>query len=913
LSMYRKKSLSMHVGVSYGEMKIALLGGHKDEWVYLLNGECVSQLSGCIEDAGSQEVVATKACFQHAMLSLSPVDKRSLGYLGSFHSFHKNIVDKSTCLSYRKTEKSTNVIIEFVDQDEMDVNQSFRLEHGQKFRLSSSIRLISTNSTRNSWASEEIIGRVKSMRKSISQFSLSDTGRSRSSGILYEHKVIKAAGKFVPRPVLKAVYSDTLSLIGELRQVTTMFMSIDTYSPVKNRDPCSLQPFFKMAQEVLHESGGFLRQFLVDDKGCVLIALWGIPTFTHANNCYRALYCGSSILRNSGLYGHSVSIGITTGNVYCGVIGSIERRDYAGIGTDVNMAARLMCKAHGRLLLDQQTYQNLSKSVKDMLIPGEELIVKGSDVPLKPYVFPPESLLTISDGSYDRTESQNILKKSLKAKLTVLVDQIADANSNSESDIKTVICTLLTGGPGTGKSTAMDFFRQSIYKRKLPVIYVSARADLENEPYGLIRVSLIELIGVQYFISPLQQRKHLKSLLYIVYPNKDEEEIEKLLKYLDIVFGVETNQVFQDAKSEANDGKIDYEIKFPMIRSELSSTNLVFTEKKKILRPMNDRTVYDLFVSMVRNQKTVVIIENAQHCDELSWNELLLLIAGTGMDLSILITLKSSTSTDNNNKRIYSFNNLHDSEASPSTAATTLDRSASKRRISVLRDAILLHKQPISSKEIDRSTSRDLSLDINTVEIAAVSRTPSLRSNSPALKGNMKYQSTPSFQSIYRHDRTVVIDMSGLNRNEVEEVLLEKLDIDTISSEIIDLVLQVSSGNAYWCNVVADFIKERGMKELEDALEKKENVLRHLIILRMENLESDYQLVLKYASVIGEEFSEMMLLAVLPPHLSQVLPDYLDTLAENGFVSCIEEFPELIYGFQNDLIRETLSGLLPIR
>jgi hypothetical protein len=136
------------------------------------------------------------------------------------------------------------------------------------------------------------------------------------------------------------------------------------------------------------------------------------------------------------------------------------------------MAARLMCKAHGRLLLDQQTYQNLSKSVKDMLIPGEELIVKGSDIPLKPYVFPPECLLTISDGSYDRTESQNILKKSLKAKLTVLVDQIADANSNSENDIKTVICTLLTGGPGTGKSTAMDFFRQSIYKRKLPVIYM---------------------------------------------------------------------------------------------------------------------------------------------------------------------------------------------------------------------------------------------------------------------------------------------------------------------------------------------------------------------------------------------------------------------------------------------------------
>jgi hypothetical protein len=32
---------------------------------------------------------------------------------------------------------------------------------------------------------------------------------------------------------------------------------------------------------VLAESGGFIRQFLVDDKGCVLIACWGVPTASH--------------------------------------------------------------------------------------------------------------------------------------------------------------------------------------------------------------------------------------------------------------------------------------------------------------------------------------------------------------------------------------------------------------------------------------------------------------------------------------------------------------------------------------------------------------------------------------------------------------------------------------------------------
>jgi hypothetical protein len=30
--------------------------------------------------------------------------------------------------------------------------------------------------------------------------------------------------------------------------------------------------------------GAFIRQFLVDDKGCVLIALWGVPSASYVDN-----------------------------------------------------------------------------------------------------------------------------------------------------------------------------------------------------------------------------------------------------------------------------------------------------------------------------------------------------------------------------------------------------------------------------------------------------------------------------------------------------------------------------------------------------------------------------------------------------------------------------------------------------
>jgi hypothetical protein len=125
--------------------------------------------------------------------------------------------------------------------------------------------------------------------------------------------IIESTSLFVPTPVLSAIHSGSLEHIGELRLVTTMFLSLDSYSPITHVDPTTLQPFFLIAQRVLFESGGFLRQFLIDDKGCVLIAMWGMPSFTYANNCSRALYCAVAISRQCSEIGHVCSVGVTTG------------------------------------------------------------------------------------------------------------------------------------------------------------------------------------------------------------------------------------------------------------------------------------------------------------------------------------------------------------------------------------------------------------------------------------------------------------------------------------------------------------------------------------------------------------------------------------------------------------------------
>jgi hypothetical protein len=86
-----------------------------------------------------------------------------------------------------------------------------------------------------------------------------------------ESALYEAAEYFIPLPALRAIYSGSLNSIAELRQVTTLFLNLDSYLPEKNQDPISLQSFFFLLQQILSETGGFLRQFLVDDKVSLLI------------------------------------------------------------------------------------------------------------------------------------------------------------------------------------------------------------------------------------------------------------------------------------------------------------------------------------------------------------------------------------------------------------------------------------------------------------------------------------------------------------------------------------------------------------------------------------------------------------------------------------------------------------------
>ena len=84
-----------------------------------------------------------------------------------------------------------------------------------------------------------------------------------------------------------------------------------------------------------------------------------------------------------------VGVGVASGFVTVGVIGSASRLEYTAVGPAVNLASRLCSEAaHGEVLVDARTTQMLGGGAPASgLLPGEALRLKGFPQPVPSYVL----------------------------------------------------------------------------------------------------------------------------------------------------------------------------------------------------------------------------------------------------------------------------------------------------------------------------------------------------------------------------------------------------------------------------------------------------------------------------------------------------------------------------------------------
>lgn len=122
-------------------------------------------------------------------------------------------------------------------------------------------------------------------------------------------------------------------------------------------------------QTTLYSYEGQLRQYIVDDKGTTLIAVFGLYPFSHENDPLLAARCALDMASALRAIDVPCQIGVTTGMVFAGAVGSSRRCEHAVIGDSVNLSARLMVAAKKvesgpsmvQVLCDRDTYREAGK------------------------------------------------------------------------------------------------------------------------------------------------------------------------------------------------------------------------------------------------------------------------------------------------------------------------------------------------------------------------------------------------------------------------------------------------------------------------------------------------------------------------------------------------------------------------
>ena len=199
--------------------------------------------------------------------------------------------------------------------------------------------------------------------------------------------------RFLPEYVVKQMLEnpESFKLGGVTQTITVLFADIRGFTRISEHAPPEkivqlLNRYFSAMTDIIFAHGGTLDKYLGDG----LMALFGAPTVTPkdaANAMAAAVAMQRRMLSiNDELHAEGypeigIGIGLHTGEVIVGYIGSERRSEYTAIGDTVNTASRLESNAKAGEILVSEVTANAARS-RYQLAPREPISVKNRVQPV---------------------------------------------------------------------------------------------------------------------------------------------------------------------------------------------------------------------------------------------------------------------------------------------------------------------------------------------------------------------------------------------------------------------------------------------------------------------------------------------------------------------------------------------------
>lgn len=191
-------------------------------------------------------------------------------------------------------------------------------------------------------------------------------------------KYKKEVGKYLSDKILENIESSVCASDGGKRNLTVMFIDIRGFTSIAEKLSSTevtdiLNDYFKVVVPVITRYNGVVNKFIGD---AILAVFDGEEPSFHAINAVKAgkaiikrLRFYQSLREREGKPTFLSGIGINTGEVFIGSIGTEDRREYTVIGDTVNLANRT--EAANRVyktqfLITENTYKYV-KEIADVI------------------------------------------------------------------------------------------------------------------------------------------------------------------------------------------------------------------------------------------------------------------------------------------------------------------------------------------------------------------------------------------------------------------------------------------------------------------------------------------------------------------------------------------------------------------
>lgn len=232
---------------------------------------------------------------------------------------------------------------------------------------------------------------------------------------------------------------DMLKLGGDTQELSILFSDIRGFTTISEQFKDNPQDLTDLINRYLTpmtylvmESSGTIDKYIGD----ALMAFWNAPiegdhishrvrSIETALKMYDSLDELNAELKKEGKKELAIGIGINTGNVVVGNMGSDQRFDYTCLGDAVNLAARLegQTKSYGvKILLGQETIEHIKD--KFVFIELDKIAVKGKKEGITIY--------TVLTENFNYLKHESFLKYYKNRdwlKVNKLLDQLITENS----------------------------------------------------------------------------------------------------------------------------------------------------------------------------------------------------------------------------------------------------------------------------------------------------------------------------------------------------------------------------------------------------------------------------------------------------------------------------------------------------